>query len=61
MGRGMGMSGRAAAPLAPGAPPPSSVTADCKETEIATLKETARELQRQLDEAKRRLDELTAG
>jgi hypothetical protein len=31
------------------------------EEEIATLKETTSELQRQLDEARWRLDELTAG
>ena len=60
-GQGMGMGGRAAAPPAPGAPPPLSVPANSREEEIAALKETTSELQRQLDEARRRLDELTAG
>ncbi len=58
MGWGMGMGGRAAAP---GAPPPLSVPANSREEEIAALKETTSELQQQLDEARRRLDELTAG
>jgi predicted Fe-Mo cluster-binding NifX family protein len=58
MGQGMGMGGRAAPPT-PGVPSP--VSANSREEEIATLKETTSELQRQLDEAKRRLDELTAG
>ena len=59
MGHGMGMGGRTAAPPTPGVPSP--VSANSREEEIATLKETTSELQRQLDEAKRRLDELTAG
>ena len=58
-GQGMGMGGRAAAPATPGVPSP--VSANSREEEIATLKETTSELQRQLDEARRRLDELTAG
>jgi predicted Fe-Mo cluster-binding NifX family protein len=61
MGWSMGVGGRAAAPATPGAPPPSPVSVNSREEEIATLKETTSELQRQLDEAKRRLDELTAG
>jgi len=61
MGQGLGMGGRAAAPPTPSAPPPSPVPAGSREEEIAALKETTSELQRQLDEAKRRLDELTAG
>jgi predicted Fe-Mo cluster-binding NifX family protein len=59
-GRGRGMGGRAAAPPTPSVPPPSSIPKS-REEEIAALKETTRELQRQLDEAKRRLDELTTG
>lgn len=61
MGWSMGAGGRDAVPATPGASPSSPVSANSREDEIATLKETASELQRQLDEAKRRLDELTAG
>ena len=61
MGQGMGMGGRAAAPPTSGMPLPSPVPAGSREEEIATLREMTSELQRQLDEAKRRLDELTAG
>ncbi len=58
MGQGQGMGGRGGAPTTPSVPLP--VSANSREEEIATLKETTSELQRQLDEAKRRLDELTA-
>ncbi|MFQ6100945.1 MAG: NifB/NifX family molybdenum-iron cluster-binding protein [Anaerolineae bacterium] len=61
MGRGMGMGMGRGAAVPPTPPVPPTAAAGSREEEIATLKNTASEMRRQLAEVLERLDQLEKG